>query len=89
MENFNPLLKPRLNLWKNLAVYYLRLSILKLTIFWKAINQILVIVSKGLEDMNESLSNSKGSVLLWCDARNPQRYDGKCQKKAKEEPPSK
>lgn len=44
---------------------------------------------KDLENMNESLSNSKGSVLLWCDARDQQQYEGKRQKKAEKEPPSK
>ena len=89
MENFNPLLKPRLNLWKNVEVYYLRPLILKLAIFGKQSTKYWLMCQKDLENMNESLSNSKGSVLLWCDARDLQKYEGKRQKKAEEEPPSK
>ena len=57
--------------------------------FGKQSTKYWLMCQKDLENMNESLSNSKGSVLLWCDARDLQKYEGKWQKKAEEEPPSK
>ena len=51
-------------------------------IFGKQSTKYWLMCQKDLENMNESLSNSKGSVLLWCDARDQQQYVGKWQKKA-------
>lgn len=39
--------------------------------------------------MNQHLTKSKGTFMLWCDARDQQQSEGKRHKKAEEEPPSK